>query len=128
MIEKANGGTMKFSKVLIFLALFIQFGFGSKNTRSTDIVNNASRTNIKDIQQYHKASDNNTSNRVYRSGLIYSDPRSDPNLKQVTSIPLEHGKSLLTAVDLSSEMPPVGNQSFQRYRSEERRVGKECTG
>jgi len=49
----------------------------------------------------------------HRTGLLYSDPRLHPELKQITSIPLEPGKSLLPAVDLSSEIPPVGNQGSQ---------------
>lgn len=50
---------------------------------------------------------------LHRTGLLYSDPRLNPELTQVFHIPLESGKSLLPAVDLSSQMPPVGDQGSQ---------------
>jgi hypothetical protein len=50
---------------------------------------------------------------LHRTGLLYRDPRLNPEIKQVLDIPLESGKSLLPAVDLSSQMPPVGNQGSQ---------------
>ncbi|MEO0084045.1 MAG: cysteine protease, partial [candidate division WOR-3 bacterium] len=49
---------------------------------------------------------------LHPTGLLYRDPRLNPDLIQVTYIPLE-GKSLPPAVDLSSQMPPVGNQGSQ---------------
>ena len=50
---------------------------------------------------------------LHRTGLLYEDLRLNPELKQVTDIPLMAGKSLLESVDLSSQMPPVGNQGAQ---------------
>lgn len=45
---------------------------------------------------------------LHPTGLLYSDPRLNPNLIQTTYI--EPVKTLLPSVDLSSQMPPVGNQ------------------
>ena len=50
---------------------------------------------------------------LHRTGLLYEDPALIPGIKQVTYIPLAAGKSLLESVDLSSQMPPVGNQGAQ---------------
>lgn len=50
---------------------------------------------------------------LHRTGLLYSDPKLNPDIKEVTYIKLETGKALLSAVDLSSQMPPVGNQGAQ---------------
>ena len=48
---------------------------------------------------------------LHRTGLLICDPRLYSAMKEVTSIPLE--EPLLPAIDLSSEMPPVGNQGMQ---------------
>lgn len=48
--------------------------------------------------------------QLHRTGLLYSDPKLNPDIKEVTYIKLETGKALLPMVDLSSQMPPVGNQ------------------
>jgi hypothetical protein len=50
---------------------------------------------------------------LHPTGLLYSDPRLHPEIKQVFDIRLESGKALLPAVDLSSQMPPVGDQGTQ---------------
>ena len=50
---------------------------------------------------------------LHPTGLLYSDPRLNPELTQVFSIPLEPGKNLLPYVDLSSQMPQVGDQGTQ---------------
>ena len=50
--------------------------------------------------------------QLHPTGAIYRDAKLNPKLTQVTYIPLQ-GKSLLTSVDLSSQMPPVGNQGSQ---------------
>ncbi len=50
---------------------------------------------------------------LHRTGLLYRDPRLSPELHQVKYIPLAHGKTLLPSVDLSSQMPLVGDQGSQ---------------
>jgi C1A family cysteine protease len=47
---------------------------------------------------------------LHQTGLLYSDPRLNPDIVQVTDLAVE---GLRAAVDLSSEMPPVGNQSSE---------------
>lgn len=47
---------------------------------------------------------------LHRTGLLYADPRLDPSLTQVTDLTTD---GLLAAVDLSSQMPPVGNQGAE---------------
>jgi len=49
--------------------------------------------------------------QLHPTGLLYRDPRLNPELIQTTYI--EPVKALLSAVDLSSQMPPVGNQGSQ---------------
>ena len=49
-------------------------------------------------------------------GLLYRDPHTVPELVEVTEVPVlpgAPGTALVAAVDLSSEMPPVGNQGAQ---------------
>ncbi|MEO0083650.1 MAG: C1 family peptidase [candidate division WOR-3 bacterium] len=47
----------------------------------------------------------------YRTGALYCDARLCSELIEVKDLP--ENKTLLTSVDLSSEMPPVGNQGNQ---------------
>jgi len=54
-----------------------------------------------------------TAQELHRTGGLFSDPRLNPEVTQVFSIPLRTRASLLSAVDLSSQMPPVGNQGSQ---------------
>jgi C1A family cysteine protease len=54
-----------------------------------------------------------SSGELHRTGALFSDPRSHPELTQVVSVRLASGASLLSWVDLSSQMPPVGNQGAQ---------------
>lgn len=49
---------------------------------------------------------------LHRTGAIYRDARLNPRLIQTTYI-APQGRSLLTSIDLSSQMPPVGNQGSQ---------------
>ena len=53
------------------------------------------------------------SGELHRGGLLYSDLRLHPELKQVVPLRYKSGKSVTSSVDLSSEMPPVGNQGSQ---------------
>jgi len=49
---------------------------------------------------------------LHRTGLLYRDPALNPDLTKITYIPLQ-GKSLLVSIDLSSQMPSVGNQGAE---------------
>jgi hypothetical protein len=53
------------------------------------------------------------SGQLHPTGLLYSDPRLNPEITPVFSISLDRGKSLLPSVDLSSQMPPIGDQGGQ---------------
>jgi hypothetical protein len=50
---------------------------------------------------------------LHPCGLKYSDPRRNQNLVEVHSLPLKGGVLLPLVVDLSSQMPPVGDQGSQ---------------
>ncbi|OYD13905.1 hypothetical protein CH330_09770, partial [candidate division WOR-3 bacterium JGI_Cruoil_03_51_56] len=53
---------------------------------------------------------------LHRLGLIYEDARDNPNIIQVYKTPVLPGApnaDFVDAVDLSSQMPPIGNQGSQ---------------
>ena len=105
--------------ILLFLSLCFQFVFALAKAHPTNFIFTDAKTSSEHSSMFSEQTKSKetilpgTPNGLHRTGLLYRDPRLSPNLIQVFDIPLKSGKSLLRSVDLSSQMPPVGDQGAQ---------------